>query len=204
MSKIRIGDRVQIKSSGEYLEGIVLDRIVNVDYDNRRCEKLWLVKPDGARSFSEYMTCTRKDIGKLGGCEQITPLYVDKVIETPVGRYRLLLVGRVEEGPRFETTKSSGTGEELYSSCVYDLSVKKTLTVGWAVCSPQDEWDWDFGFKIALHRAKTRPFTIMYTTNSGEFDNRTVVAILKSKLDYFREHWRRFITIPDAKTTSEG
>ena len=196
MSKIRIGDRVQIKSAGEWLEGVVLDRIVNIDSENKRCEKLWLVKPDGAKSFAEYLTCTRKDIGKLGSCETVRPLHIDKVIQTPFGPYRLLLVGNVEYGPRFEkiTEENSQTG--VYSSCVYDASVKKTLTIGWAICSPNDKWDWDRGFKIALHRAKTRAFSKMYTTNSGEFDNKTVIAILESKLDYFREHWQRFITIP--------
>lgn len=196
MSKIRIGDKVQIKSSGEYLEGVVLDRIVNIDYENKHCEKLWLVKPDGAKSFSDYKMCTRKDIGKLGCSETVQPMAVKESIVTPFGEYKLLIVGHLVEGPRYELHKSSFADGSSSASYTYDPSVKKTLSIGWAICSPGDEWDWSRGYKIAIHRAKTCPLSKIYTTSSGELDNKTIVAILREKVPYFKEKWTRFITVP--------
>ena len=204
MSKIKIGDRVEIKSSGEYLEGVVLDCIIDIDYESKHCEKTWLIKPDGAKSFSEYKTCTRKEIGKLGRSETVQPILVKESIVTPFGEYKLLLVGHLIEGPRCEYFNSKDTDGSVVSSCVYDSSVKKTLTIGWAICSPGDEWDWDKGYKIAIHRAKTRAFSKMYTTNSGEFDNSTIVAILKAKVLYFKKNWQRFITVNKEEKHSEA
>jgi hypothetical protein len=195
MSKIKIGDRVQIKSSGEYLEGVVLDCIINIDYESKHCKKTWLIKPDGAKSFSEYKTCTRKEIGKLGCSETVRPISVKETIVTPLGEYKLLLVGHLTEGPRCECFNSKNSDGFVVSSCVCDSSVKKTLSIGWAICAPGDVWDWDRGYKIAIHRAKTRAFSKMYTTNNGEFDNSTIIAILKAKVPYFKKNWQRFITV---------
>ena len=195
MSKIRIGDRVEIKSSGSYLEGIVLDKIVNINQETKRCEKLWLVKPDDAKSFSDYKMCTRKDIGKLGRTETTRPISVKETITTPHGDYKLLLVGYLVEGPRYELIKSSYDDGSQSAAYTYDPSVKKTLSIGWAICAPDDEWDWNRGYKIAIHRAKTCALSKIYTTNSGELDNKTIYAILKEKVSYFQDCWKRFIKI---------
>ena len=59
----------------------------------------------------------------------------------------------------------------------------KELVVGFALYNGRDEYNEDFGFKVAKHRAFSNPYCLMTSTFPGEFKKNMVDAIVGVKLD---------------------
>lgn len=68
----------------------------------------------------------------------------------------------------------------------------KELSIGYAIYNGTDDYNADFGIKLAKHRAKTKPFCQMGSLFSGEFNNATIEAIMDAKMAYMQEHWNKF------------
>ena len=68
------------------------------------------------------------------------------------------------------------------------------MSIGYAIYNPNDEYDEDFGIRIATHRAKKKPFCNILSDFSGEFNKETIDALLKVKGEYIANNITDFIT----------
>lgn len=68
----------------------------------------------------------------------------------------------------------------------------RKLTIGFSIYNGKDDYDKNIGVKYAKHRMKTHPFCSMESAFSGEFQPKTVHAIIDAKADYIMEHCDEF------------
>lgn len=78
--------------------------------------------------------------------------------------------------------------------CMNGFYIRKgrKLTIGFSIYNGKDDYDNNIGVKYAKHRMKTHPFCSMESAFSGEFQPKTVHAIIDAKADYIMEHWDEF------------
>ena len=62
----------------------------------------------------------------------------------------------------------------------------KKLSLGFAICSPEDKWNEDLGKTIALGKAIKRPARVMWVSNPGMINTRVVDALLEQEIEYFK------------------
>jgi hypothetical protein len=183
--------RVEFRENGK--KGTVVDVIVKTSEEEgkKKCEVLYLVKPDGASDFDEYMVCTRKDLRP----EQKEIIVKDDSVyvteETEEG-FKVLMYAETFDGPVL-FCKDYPQGDGRCSCAAYVDELKKQLYVSYAICSPDDEFDLNRGLKIARHRLFEQPYFKMYAERESEFDKETVEAILKAKAKYIVAHKERFV-----------
>lgn len=67
-------------------------------------------------------------------------------------------------------------------------NVVKKLSIGFAVCSPEDVWDEELGKTIALGKAIKRPARVMYVTDAGMINTRVVEALMEQEAVYFENN----------------
>lgn len=63
--------------------------------------------------------------------------------------------------------------------------VCKKLSLGFAVCSPEDKWDIELGKTIALGKAVKRPARVLFATHSGMINTEVVNALINQEMKYF-------------------
>ena len=66
------------------------------------------------------------------------------------------------------------------------------VLVGFSIYNGTDEYSWEVGRKIAIHRCKHNPFVSMTSDFSGEFGLDTVYAIMDIKADYIKQNINNF------------
>ena len=69
----------------------------------------------------------------------------------------------------------------------------RVLRIGYAIYSPEDEYNETHGIRIARKRSRTRPFCLMCSDFNGEFNAATVEAIMDVKADYIKNNFDKFI-----------
>ena len=71
---------------------------------------------------------------------------------------------------------------------------ERNLRIGFSFYNPDDEYVPELGFKIARHRAETRPFCNLKAKFLGEFPADTVYALMDAKAKYVVEHLDTFVS----------
>jgi len=71
--------------------------------------------------------------------------------------------------------------------------VRKQLSLGVSICSPEDEFNIELGKKIALERARNSD-PCMFVSDKGLINNDTVDAILKREALYLKNNPGNYIT----------
>jgi hypothetical protein len=178
MSKINVGDRVRIKSSG--VVGTVMGREQKA-LENKKVLVEYVVKT--GNGFDSYKPFTRKEIEKI-------------VTETRMGDRTYPRIYNYEhQCADGRTIVVTGVVDTYRKYDPFDLrSVKmKTLSVGYAICHPHDENDKNIGADIALRRANSKPLAYFETPFVGEFREDFVSVILQSKAAFIEENIERFI-----------
>ncbi len=194
--KYRVGESVEFFNEiGQSRSGVIIDRIIkNEEKDGKPwCEIHYLVKPDGAKTFEEYKTLTRKDLRK--------PQYECIPDENENwerlelgGGFTLLMYSYVfKNRPRFKSKENKSADGSIYSTAIYDTEIRSQLHISYAICSKDDHYSIQEGLKICRSRLKKNPFIVLYSECVNEFDKNTVEAILKAKAEYIKNHKRRFI-----------
>lgn len=180
MSKFKINDKVIVKESGKV--GIIKGREVHELTDGKvRVE--YVVKT--GEGFENWISCTKK------GLEKVVPNKTPKeiptlVVDAPNG-YKVTLVAIVHNEVVW---KDSFDEDGFYRPYARK---GKDLKIGYAIYNPKDEYDTDFGVRIATHRAKKSPFCHLISDFSGEFNEETVNALLAVKGDYIVRNIEHFI-----------
>jgi hypothetical protein len=185
------GERVEFKEKEGY--GVIVDVIVKksaTEDAKPRCEILYLVKPDGAEDFDQYLVCSRKDL-RHEQIENVNDLREHFQSNIDIGDgFKLLMYGYVFDGPLCVGHNDIAHG---FSSYTMVDEIKKQLYITYAICSKDDEYDIWEGLKLCRHRLKEQPYIKMYAEREGEFDSETVKAILLAKANYIKQHRDRFI-----------
>lgn len=63
--------------------------------------------------------------------------------------------------------------------------VCKRLSLGFAICSPEDEWNEELGKTIAFGKAVKRPAREMYVTHRGMINTTVVNALIDQECAFF-------------------
>jgi hypothetical protein len=170
MSKFKIGDEVIIKESG--IKGVIKGReTIKESEDCKPCKVRieYIVKT--AEGFSNWKCYSKDELKKVIKNEnkRRTEIYLTG---TDKG-FKITLVGIVSN------VKANG-----YRG--------KQLSIGYSICNPLDEYSMTLGIKIATHRAKNKPFSLMISDFNAEFNEDTVRAVLKAKGEYIVKNIERF------------
>ncbi len=64
----------------------------------------------------------------------------------------------------------------------------KRLTLGFAICSPEDKWDEELGKTIALGKAVKRPARIMWVSHAGMINTDVVNALIDQEMKFFENN----------------
>ena len=84
---------------------------------------------------------------------------------------------------QFGVVQVSGDGNvEIHDT------VLKRVSLGFAVCSPEDEYNEELGKTIALGKAEKRPVGVMYATKTGMINTSLVDALLDQEVEYFKNN----------------
>lgn len=78
--------------------------------------------------------------------------------------------------------KGKNPDEILYSDAV------KKLTLGFAICSPEDQWNEELGKTIALGKAIKRPARIMWVSHAGMINTDVVNALVEQEMKFFENN----------------
>ena len=62
--------------------------------------------------------------------------------------------------------------------------VVKKLSLGFAICNPNDEWNEELGKRIALGKAIKHPARVMYTSHAGMINTEVVNALINQEMKY--------------------
>ena len=182
--------RVEFRENGK--KGKVIDVIVKTSEENgqKKCEVLYLVKPDDAKDFDEYLVCTRKDL--RSEVKERVEDFPFTVIEESEEGFKVMMYAKVFDGPVvFTDERNSASGR--YSSCAYITQLKKEIQVAYTICSRDDAFDFNIGLKIARHRLREAPYFKMYAERDSEFDADTIEAIMRAKAKYIIKNIERFV-----------
>ena len=64
----------------------------------------------------------------------------------------------------------------------------KKLTLGFAICSPEDKWNEELGQTIALGKAVKRPARVMWVSHAGMINNDVVNALIEQEMKFFENN----------------
>lgn len=64
----------------------------------------------------------------------------------------------------------------------------KKLTLGFAICSPDDKWDEELGKTIALGKAVKRPARVMWVSHAGMINTDVVNALVDQEMKFFENN----------------
>lgn len=70
---------------------------------------------------------------------------------------------------------------------IMDEVVKK-LSLGFAICNPEDKWDEELGKKIALGKAMKRPSRVLYASHAGMINTEVVNALINQEMKYVEKN----------------
>ena len=168
MSKIKVGDNVIVKESN--LQGVVKSReIILNDKDFPKIE--YVVKlGDGFEHWGSY---TRKELKRNNKPLEVKPKkYPFYHLKTAWNGYIVITVGILKDFSNFGFYR---------------------LTVGHAICNPNDEFELEKGIKIASRRAKKQWFSRLLSNNRRDFTKETIEAIIKTKCEYIANNIQNFV-----------
>lgn len=174
MSKrFKVGNRVRVIASDEI--GSIMGREV-IPTDEKRVRVEYIVKT--GNGFDKWKAYTRKELEPLPKKEGGGHEYIKKYL---IGKRRwLTMYAKVE----------------TYSASVIGIK-SRTLSIGYSICNPEDEYYEKLGVRIAKRRSSSRPFCIMSSSFTGEFNADTVDAIMNVKAAYIKDNVGKFVTLPE-------
>jgi len=173
MPKFKINQRVERNKDG--VLGTV--KAKDIQHDGKVTVVKYLV--DFGGGIDNWQVVTREDISSIPR--------PDGNKNTEVKFYRMV-DGKVITMFACVENMTFYDGDDLD---VYKVKYK-ILSIGHSVYNGTDEFDADFGIKIARHRCKKNPFTTMISKFGGEFSKETVIAIMDAKAKYIIDNIDRF------------
>lgn len=122
-------------------------------------------------SFVDFSGRTRQYI--VAAVSELLPDATE--VQTPKGTY---------------VTPTKFTVTELSADkyvAIHDEVVKR-VSLGFAVCSPDDEFNEELGKTIALGKAEKRPAGVLYASKTGMINTDLVESLVKQEMLYFENN----------------
>lgn len=66
--------------------------------------------------------------------------------------------------------------------------VVKKLSLGFAICNPEDKWDEELGKRIALGKAIKRPTRVMWVSHAGMINTEVVNALINQEMKFLEKN----------------
>ena len=179
MSKLKTNDKVIVKATGKV--GIIKGRDM-IDMGDGRVKVEYIVKTgDG---FDNWNTYSKNELEKFLPTNEVKTIPT-LVVDAPNG-YKVTLVALVINDRVIKPYRKNGVYDPHWHKVKY-------LRIGYAIYNPDDEYDHDFGVRVATKRAKKNAFCHLFSDFSGEFNTETVDALLRVKADYIVRNIDKFI-----------
>lgn len=77
---------------------------------------------------------------------------------------------------------------EMKPDIIETRDAVKKLTLGFAICSPEDKWDEELGKTIALGKAVKRPARVMWVSHAGMINTDVVNALIEQEMKFFENN----------------
>ena len=181
MSKLKIGDKVLVKNNEKI--GIIKGRELK-ELPNGKVEIEYVVKT--GEGFDNWAAYNKHELKKVKS-DKIEKHIPTLIIDADNG-YKITLVGIV----RNETVWKDSVDDMGFFNTYARKG--KNLSIGYSIYNPNDKYDEDFGKRIAIHRAKKKPFCHMVSDFNGEFNHQTIMALLEVKGKYIANNLEHFIS----------
>lgn len=121
--------------------------------------------------FVDFAGRTRKFV--VAALSELLPNAAE--VTTPRGKYETPL--------EFNVVEMCGDGHvDMHDT------VLKRVSLGFAVCSPDDEYNEELGKTIALGKAEKRPSGVLYATKTGMINTDLVDALIDQEVMYFKNN----------------
>lgn len=196
----KIGTRVRVKESGEI--GVIKGREMITNNENENVKVEYIVKL--GEGISKWKSFARRELENVSDTINEQQRLYPQVITSQFtyNKRTIVMVGVIDKVKIDTYVKNKGywideDGNDIYSPET-EIFVKKpfkgkSLSIGWAILHPEDNFDVLIGEKIALRRAKEHPITKLYSSFNGEFNTDMVEEILRNKSEFIFENIEKFI-----------
>lgn len=181
MSKFRVNEKVVSVESGE--TGIV--RVRDVQHEGNKTVVKYMV--DFGGGLEKWKIMDKSELKKVQPIANNNPFYCFEYVYNHDNNQRLIMVASVE--PKSYLVENPNPDDLMNN---FYLRKGRKLTIGFSIYNGKDDYDKNIGVKYAKHRMKSHPFCSMESAFSGEFQPKTVHAIIDAKADYIMEHWNEF------------
>ena len=105
------------------------------------------------------------------------------------GNQRKYIVAAVSEITADENgTPSMVISQGIKADKIIISDAVKKLSLGFAICSPEDKWNENLGRDIALGKAIKRPARILWASHTGMINTDVVNALLNQEMKYFENN----------------
>ena len=191
MSKrFKIGDTVALVSDNKK-RGVIKDKFVKQISDNET-KVTYLVK--FGNSLNDYKEYTRKEIENLSFKKENNEVVsVYSTLET--NNRKVIVCGVmkvVKDMPNIKMYISKH--DEVLKDFSYtpDETEYTMITLGHAICNPEDVQDFETGYRIAYQRAMKRPFA-SFTMSNKCLSRETLETICEDNCHYVINNLKNFI-----------
>ena len=183
MAKFKVNEIIGF-TEGQFKTGIIKSIKRDYDENNKHTNITYYVKEHNS---NETVVLQKKDLVKLenGRKQERTPKISHQYVELNNGS-RLIVLGYLNKEVKEILVKKDDQ---------YHVKREKynTLKIGYAFCHKDDEFNLEYGIKLAKHKAKKSPLSIFETKYKMSLDEETVDAILISKTKYIISNLHKFI-----------
>lgn len=183
MAKFKVNEIIGF-TEGQFKTGVIKSIKRDYDENNKHTNITYHVK---RHDNNETVVLQKKDLVKLenGRKQERTPKISHQYVKLKNGS-GLLVLGYLNKEVKEILVKKNDQ---------YHVKREKynTLKIGYAFCHKDDEFNLDFGIKLAKHKAKKSPLSIFETKYKMNLDEETVDAILNSKTKYIADNLHKFI-----------
>lgn len=105
------------------------------------------------------------------------------------GNQRQYIVAAVSEITANENgTPSMVISQGIKADEIIISDAVKKLSLGFAICSPEDKWNENLGRDIALGKAIKRPARILWASHTGMINNDVVNALIEQEMKFFENN----------------
>ena len=192
MSKFKIGDLVVLRDDNR--AGVVVSRDAKVR-DDKKVDIRYIVKfGDGIENYEEH---TKRELFRVN----LPPLSENEEKSTYPRKYyyehrcfdgrTITMVGVVEKYKEHDADHAFVKGVGMLT--IPTVNVFKSLSVGYAICHPEDEFDPKVGNGLASMRAEKNPLAVLISPFGGEFGEDFVLDILLSKAQFIEKNLEKFV-----------
>lgn len=183
MGKLKVGDKVIVKGSGE--KCLVVSRDYVKNEEKGTSSLVYMLRNENE---PVYHSSVRSGLVKIKNETQSPKTSEKTYTYYSLGKdKRVIMLTGVVNKIKKPQIAAAENGVEIINSKV------KSLSVGYSICHSSDVFDENTGKQLAVRRAKSKPIAYLETPFTGDFRADFVGDILKSKWNFINNNIEKFI-----------